>query len=313
MSQLISYLKTDLLTKMLGDISIVTELKGGMSSNKCFYVKSNSLQFTCIVFKDSKKSDKEILDWHNVTLSLKNFRPRVRIPVNTNITHFIFDNIKYKACLYNYIDGKTIMWSGYNSSQIHELGLVMNRLHTSLSNFSLPLPSWREIMIDDLEKFISYINFVNPYIEQKIHIKINQTKLSKNIKIIINYLNTNYEQTVLHYDLQRANLIFKNNELNGIIDFEKACRGPRIADIAKSCAYLMHDKKWHSTKYIKYHFFLGYGKTPDIQMLNPLIIHHFLMEMKNWMFNTPFESLNENKVFSKIIKYLIKQNYVTQL
>ena len=51
----------------------------------------------------------------------------------------------------------------------------------------------------------------------------------------------------------------------------------------------------------------------DMKIFHALIIHHFFMEMKMWMFNTPFESLEKNTVFKKIVHFLEKNKYVRPL
>ena len=308
------YLKSEVAWKMVNDdITHFRELKGGMSSNKCFHMQTTEDEYTMIVFREDKRTDEEILAWHEVTNNLKDFLPSVRHPVSKDFERFKYKGRYMKTFLYNYIEGKTIQWSAYNSNEVVQLASVMRRLHDKLQTEDYKLPDWDNLIIKELESFLNYINHVRPYIAEKLAFEIDYKKLNRNIARIIDFVMAEKEKTVLHYDLQRANLIFKNNSLNGIIDFEKACYGPRIADIAMSCSYLMLDKRWHSNKYLKYYFLKGYGMDTDMKMFHALVIHHFLMEMKMWMVNTPFESLGKNKVFKKIIHFLEKNKYVRPL
>jgi hypothetical protein len=87
------------------------------------------------------------------------------------------------------------------------------------------------------------------------------------------------EDGVLHYDFVRGNVLITNKileddtyEIKGVIDFEKVCKGPFIADIARTLAFLYVDvkfkeevevKKWFLERgYIK----RGLNKLPNRQM-----------------------------------------------
>ena len=173
-----------------------------------------------------------------------------------------------------------------------------------------------------------YFKEVESWIERKLKLKLNWKKLEYLFQklIKIDYRNTN----ILHYDFVRGNILFSEKldnvlyiyPITGILDFEKVCLGPEIADIARTLAFLIVDCKYKSEKIIRKRFLIsGYAKRgknslafSDInndRNLNRLVKYFLIRDFWKFLESNPYEFLHMNEHYKRTRNILVTLNVLT--
>lgn len=248
-----------------------------------------------------------------------------RIPINSRFnTEFetaIFEDGNHFISVYNYLDGVSIPWESYTRRHIKSIGKTLSDMHFCLKNLN---SSNFDSIWDILHKEIEWMNFyfknVEKWIEKKLEIKINWQKVNSLFKSIEKNKNSITEKCILHYDFVRGNILFSkelNKELdifpvNGILDFEKVCVGPRIFDTARSLSFLIVDCKYKNESTVRKRFLIsgyekrGKYKLPDLTLLQPLIEYHWLVDFWKFLVHNPYEHLEMNEHYKRTRNLLIK-------
>ena len=128
-----------------------------------------------------------------------------------------------KAIIISFIDGYKIT----NPSVDHctEMGKMVGKLHKLTADFkesrsnSLGLNEWKKILKKC--KINNSSEFKNIF-----------SNLSLELKFLEKYLPKNLPSGIIHADLFKDNVFFKNNKISGIIDFYFSCNNCFIYDLA---------------------------------------------------------------------------------
>lgn len=217
--------------------------------------------------------------------------------------------------IYNYLPGDTIPWESYTMKHIKLLGKTMSDMHSKLSKVS----------IDDYPSVYDEYNAINGRMKtyfsntqvqkaifKKLKVEVNP-KIINNFQDLLNILEKEPDQQVLHMDFVRGNILFDkakpeyslcldNIAISGILDFEKTAKGHPVMDIARTLAFLLADCKYkQSEKIYKYFLFSGYqkrGASKDIsddKIRENLIEMFLLYDFYKFLRHNPYESLYQNE------------------
>jgi thiamine kinase-like enzyme len=233
-------------------------------------------------------------------------------------------NSQYYSCIYNYVSGHTISWEAYTRKHIKQMSIAIARMHSiGFLEFLSQNPNWKNIqsdyeyeqsiIIDNLQKCLKYFSdaAVKLALKKKLNISIDNTYIKKlsatieKIKLL--------SPTLLHMDFVRSNLLFNDNqELVGVIDFEKSSIGDSVFELARILAFLFVDCKYKTGLEIRevflsnYRKFLG-GKINNFTYLETLIKSYLIYDFYKFLRHNPYEDLLQNQHFLRTL-YLLKQS-----
>ena len=190
--------------------------------NTNYLLKSKKKKYILTIF-EKRVTEQELPFFINLKnfLNKNNFKcPKAISDKNGKI----LKRIKNKtAVIISFLEGKSI--EEPNSEMCREVGKMVADLHNLTINFdekrpnSLDLQDWKEI----------YKKCLNNKSE-----KFNETMylLKNELDYLENYWPTNIPCGVIHADLFRDNIFFKDEKISGVIDFYFACYYFYIYDLA---------------------------------------------------------------------------------
>jgi Ser/Thr protein kinase RdoA (MazF antagonist) len=284
--------------------------------NEIWPVKTNNGQMLNVTFYKREAGIVDRIRYANLAseyLSACGLPTRQRFDRRTLVlrTSFGVTNIN----IYNYLPGVTIPWEAYTMSHIKNLGMVMSNMHSHLSD--MPIEGFSSVydeylqIIKRMKRYFSEIA-VQKAISQKLNIEIKVGLLDKYLKLL-NKSKTQPGQQVLHMDFVRGNILFDNQEISGILDFEKTAVGHTIMDISRTLAFLLVDCKYKtSDKVNKYFLYSGYkkrGQTKDIgddTLRNQLVVMFLIYDLYKFLRHNPYESLSMNEHYIRTRDILVK-------
>jgi len=117
----------------------------------------------------------------------------------------------------------------------------------------------------------------------------------------------------LHMDFVRGNILFEDERITGILDFEKTAVGHPLFDVARTLAFLLVDCKYKTEDEI-YRYFLqsGYHKRGAAKLdyypglLERLVEFFLLHDFYKFLRHNPYESLNDNEHFVRTVSILTR-------
>lgn len=320
------------------EVREVKKLEGGFR-NQCFRLISDKGKFVLIIYKNDKGIKTIIQNAHLVAkfLSEKNLPTRIPIVTEGGQEYFRYkfkDGYHYVA-LYNFLEGETIPWEGYTRRHLKSIGKTLSDIHytfikcqnSELQLIKKHLPNWINITRNEISAMRNYLKRVEPWIWKKLKVSLNWKGIKKTFEFIEQQVGRNDERAnVLHYDFVRGNILF-SKELNkkldiypiiGILDFEKVCLGPEVADIARTLAFLIIDCKFKDVGTIRKRFLIsgydkrGKNKLPfsemDSSYLESLLKFFWLRDFWKFLVHNPYEYLYMNKHYVRTRDRLVKVN-----
>lgn len=222
-------------------------------------------------------------------------------------------------CIYNYLPGDTIPWEAYTMSHIKLLGMMMSNIHSFLSempaNTIFSVYDEYSLIIERMKIYFSKSAIQN-VIKQKLGLRIDIKCLDKYTQLL-QILKIRSGQQALHMDFVRGNILFENNEISGILDFEKTAHGHTVVDIARTLAFLLVDCKYKTTdKVQKYFLYSGYqkrGRNKDIgdDTIREQLVEMFLFyDLYKFLLHNPYESLHLNEHYIRTRDILVKRGVI---
>ena len=313
-------------------VESIKKLVGGYR-NTCFQIHSGDEKLLLVIYKREEGIKQTIKNAHTVAKFLSQSNFPVRIPKSTN-TGKEYIRIKGKdgyhfVSLYNYLEGRTIPWEAYTRRHLKSIGKTLSDMHHNLQQIRnkhqqiSQLPKWEEITEAEIVAMKKYFKKVEPWIEKKLEVKLDWEKLEKIFKRLIPDVIT-FRPNILHYDFVRGNILFSqrlNKKLDvypitGILDFEKVCIGPEIADIARSLAFLIIDCKFKDEVTVRKRFLIsgyerrGKSKLPfagvEDPVLDNLLCFFWLRDFWKFLVHNPYEDLYINEHYVRTRDRLVE-------
>lgn len=311
------------------ELSFVNKYKDGFR-NDVFKVRDEDSGkfFVLIVYKEEPGIKRMIENAHAVAnfLETKNFP--VRTPIRSQKRNEYEEILPGRfIALYNFLPGESIPWEAYKRRHLKSIGENLSNIHFALKDFRSrqEFPIWEKEIIRETNSMQKYFKKVEPWILKKLKVKPNWIELEK-ILISPSKIYQDKDQIVLHYDFVRGNILFSKRVLNndtyeitGILDFEKVCIGPAIADVARTLSFLIVDCKYKNEEEVKKWFLTrGYIKRGKYKSnfnestLENLIRIFWLRDYYKFLLHNPYESLSQNEHYLRTRDKLLEKNLLTK-
>ncbi|MBN2015383.1 phosphotransferase [Candidatus Dojkabacteria bacterium] len=314
-------------------------LKGGFR-NICFKVSSQKGDFVLIVYKDEPEIKKTIINAHLVAKLLQEKEFPTRIPLTTKGGHeykrFKFGNCYHYVALYKLLEGSTIPWEAYTRRHLKSMGKTFSDMHYALKKIynshliTHNLSNWADITQREITAMEEYFKGVEPWTSKKLKVRLNWERIKRVFETITKREATSEKrESILHYDFVRGNILFSEEfdssldiyPITGILDFEKTCIGPEIADIARTLAFLIIDCKYKSEETIRKRFLIsgyerrGRNKLPFANLSDPLLENlmafFWLRDFWKFLVHNPYEYLYMNEHYIRTKDRLVKAELIT--
>lgn len=221
--------------------------------------------------------------------------------------------------VYDYLKGVTIPWESYTMERIKSLGGTMGIMHSNLAKMHMAgFYSVYEEYLNIIDRMKAYFsdNSVKTAVYGKLKIKISKDKLDQ-YSDILNQLSLLPGQQILHMDFVRGNVLFNEDEVAGVLDFEKTAVGHTVMDIARTLAFLLVDCKYKKPdKIVKYFLLSGYikrGKNMDIgnNETRACLMEMFLLyDFYKFLRHNPYEYLYMNEHYIRTRDILAKRGVI---
>jgi homoserine kinase type II len=206
----------------LGDLIACTGIRNG-SVNTHYLLDTKKGKFFIRI--DEVKSEIEVKQEVELLLYLKRQGfPCLQLIKNKN-GHY-YEELRGKFfSLSRYVDGAELSLESLSHSHLEQLGHALAKLHLIGRGFK-----------KGVENRFGFTRIASMYREVRRqippHLKTIVRVLDDEVSYLENYLDSNLPKGIIHGDLFPDNFKFKGNRLVGIIDFEAACRGKFIYDLA---------------------------------------------------------------------------------
>lgn len=187
-------------------------------TNTNYFVQTDSSKYILTIFEHSQSKD--ILFYVNLMSFLAKEKVKCPAPIKTKRGDFLGIIKDKPALLVSFLDGKEI--NTISRDTCCNVGEALAELHKSALDYKF---------FQENPRGLSWMN--------KIFVDLNNFLPSEEIKIIsdeLQFLDKNSSNDlpsgIIHADLFRDNILFKDNRISGIIDFYYACHDSLIYDIA---------------------------------------------------------------------------------
>ena len=143
--------------------------------------------------------------------------------------------------VYRYYDGRVIRPERLTSAQLESIGRVLADLHTIGKSYK-----------KGIDNRFSFDRIADVYGEVRRHLpsyfKRTIRTLDDEAEYLQNYLESKLPKGIIHGDLFPDNLIMKGDKVVAVLDFEAACRGKFIFDLATAVNALCFDGEQYHLK-----------------------------------------------------------------
>ncbi len=206
----------------LGDLVSFTGTRTG-SVNTHYLIETKRAKFFAKI--DEVKSELEVKQELELLLHLRKQNFPCPQPLKTKSGRYHLEFQGKCVTVTRYVDGVELAVENLNATHLSALG------HT-LANLHLIGRSYKK----GIDNRFGFNRIVAIYREVRrqmpSHLKNIVRVLDDEFSYLENYLDNNLPKGIIHGDLFSDNVKFKGNRLTGVMDFEAACRGKLIYDLA---------------------------------------------------------------------------------
>jgi homoserine kinase type II len=136
--------------------------------------------------------------------------------------------------LYRYLEGRPVRPERLTLAQIENVGRVLADLHSIGKSYKKGIDN--RFSFERVADIYSEVHGRLPSYFKRI-----VRTLDDEIEYLQNYLEGKLPKGIIHGDLFHDNLMFKSDKVTGVLDFEAACRGKFIFDLATAANALCFD------------------------------------------------------------------------
>ena len=206
----------------LGDLVSFTGMRTG-SVNTHYLIETKRAKF--FVKIDEVKSEVEVKQEIDLLLHLRKQNFPCLQPIKTKTGRFHLDFQGKCLTVTRYIEGVELPVESLNSTHLNALGHALANLHLIGRSYK-----------KGIDNRFGFNRIVAIYREVRrqlpSHLKNIVRVLDDEFSYLESYLDNNLPKGIIHGDLFPDNVKFKGNRLTGVMDFEAACRGKLIYDLA---------------------------------------------------------------------------------
>ncbi len=184
-----------------------------------------------------KGSIKQLLVELNILEQLDEKRIKVQKIVKTrDDERYVFYKEKY-YCLYEYVAGSVLEIK--NTEKLKELGSTIGgeiaNLHYALNS----VDSANELIKKDLYKVV--YGWALPILEKNEHVHQDVIQIMDQIHIDFKETVHSLPKQIIHRDMHLSNVIFKESDFQGFIDFELLEENVRVFDLCYCCTSILSE------------------------------------------------------------------------
>jgi homoserine kinase type II len=206
----------------LGDLISFTGIKNG-SVNTHYLIETKRGRYFAKI--DEVKSEVEVKQELDLLLHLRKQNFPCLQPLKSKAGRFHIDVFGKCLTVSRYIEGVELPVESMTADHLHALGHALANLHLIGRSYKKG--------IDNRFGFNRIVSIYRDVRRQlPTHLKNIVRVLDDEFTYLENYLDNNLPKGIIHGDLFSDNVKFKSNRLMGVVDFEAACRGKLIYDLA---------------------------------------------------------------------------------
>jgi homoserine kinase type II len=206
----------------LGDLTSVTGIKNG-SVNTHYLLETKRGRF--FVKIDEIKGELEVKQELDLLFYLKKQGFPCLQPIKSKTGRHYLDIDQKILTISRYLEGTELAVEALNTAHLSALGNTLANLHLIGRGYK-----------KGIDNRFGFNRIVMIYREARrqlpAHLKHIVRVLDDEFSYLENYLDNNLPKGIIHGDLFPDNVKFKGNRLVGVLDFEAACRGKLIYDLA---------------------------------------------------------------------------------
>lgn len=213
---------------------------------KIQFINMGILNSNFLIFTEDKKyvlrifeADRTLEEEEQEIKLLERISDIIPVPkiIKNKENKYILEYNNKKMALFEHIDGEILISKNINQAIMREIAWYLGKLHKFSQSF-------------DLEKFNrkSRIN-LDFYLEEIKKSNIDFEEKEKIFSLVEEIKKIDFESLpkgIIHSDIFPDNVIVKEGHINGIIDFNEACYGPFIYDLAIVINFWIREKKYLS-------------------------------------------------------------------
>jgi homoserine kinase type II len=207
---------------VLGDLTSVTGIKNG-SVNTHYLLETKRGRF--FVKIDEIKGELEVKQELDLLFYLKKQSFPCLQPIKSKTGRHYLDLDQKILTVSRYLEGSELAIEALNAPHLSALGNTLANLHLIGRGYK-----------KGIDNRFGFNRIVMIYREARrqlpAHLKHIVRVLDDEFSYLENYLDNNLPKGIIHGDLFPDNVKFKGNRLVGVLDFEAACRGKLIYDLA---------------------------------------------------------------------------------
>jgi homoserine kinase type II len=193
------------------------------SVNTNFLLETNKGKFLLRI--DEVKSESEVKREIDLLAFLRKHSFPCPHPMQDRMGRFYRDCGSKCASVFRYYDGRVVPAGRLRPTQLETIGRALGELHVIGKGYKKGIDNRFSFeRIADL--YLSVRNRLPNYFR-----KVTRT-LEDEIEYLTRYLEGKLPKGIIHGDLFSDNLLFRGEKLTAMLDFEAACRGKFIFDIA---------------------------------------------------------------------------------
>ena len=206
----------------LGELNSYAGIKNG-SVNSHYLIETKRGKFFAKI--DEVKSEVEVKQELDLLLHLRKQNFPCLQPVKSKGGRLYLDLQGKSLTVSRYIDGVELASKAMTPIHLSALGHILANLHLIGRSYKKG--------IDNRFGFNRIVSIYRDVRRQlPSHLKNIVRVLDDEFSYLENYLDNNLPKGIIHGDLFPDNVKFKSNRLTGVMDFEAACRGKLIYDLA---------------------------------------------------------------------------------
>ena len=206
----------------LGDVVSYTGIKNG-SVNTHYLIETKRGRYFAKI--DEVKSELEVKQELDLLFHIKKQGFPCLQPLKSKIGRHYLEVQSKCITVSRYLDGVELPVEGLNTTHLETLGHTLANLHLIGRSYKKG--------IDNRFGF-NRIAAIYREVRRQLpsHLKNIVRVIDDEFSYLENYLDNNLPKGIIHGDLFPDNVKFKGNRLVGVMDFEAACRGKLIYDLA---------------------------------------------------------------------------------
>lgn len=218
---------------------------------------------------DRKRLRNELQVFHFLRRKRGKLNFKVPLPLPTRSGKYFIPFGKKFILLFEKVEGKTLLPNQLSINHLKQIGKALAVLHKA-GNLA-PLKEHR-FHTQELKKV---------YLQIKKKLKSKHSKVDQLILHRFGWLKKNKPSSIpfglIHADLFSENIIFKNQKLAGILDYEAAGSGPYLFDLSVALHALCHPQKRFSPQRIRA-LLQGYQSVRKITFYEKKYFEYYLYE-----------------------------------